>query len=233
MAIATGSKSARITPADGLAFFTSAISLIGPPAASGVKEIAHRRRIGQPRTQLLLRPRRLRPLDLGPLRGDNLVENRHASMSLLLLLLLLLRSHDARTTTAGHRRPGSGSSSARQSQPALAPAPRRCAPAGRAPCPAAACGRCSETARPCCLPDRRPRESRTPSPAAPCDTRMPRRSSSAQIVSASAATFTAAWPYDVGDGCGSILRNTAACAVPLQVPRPELQAARRTPPPGG
>src|SRR5687768_14038973 len=35
----TGSKSSRITPADGLAFFTSAISLIGPGAASGVKKL--------------------------------------------------------------------------------------------------------------------------------------------------------------------------------------------------
>src|SRR5947207_8390692 len=36
--MATGSKFGRITPADGLAFLTSAINLIGPPQASGVKK---------------------------------------------------------------------------------------------------------------------------------------------------------------------------------------------------
>src|SRR5690606_21227587 len=36
--MATGAKSARITPAEGLAFLTSAISFIGRPAASGEKK---------------------------------------------------------------------------------------------------------------------------------------------------------------------------------------------------
>ena len=45
------------------------------------KEIAHRRRIGQPRPQFPLRQNSLRALNLAPLRGNNLIENRRHTLS--------------------------------------------------------------------------------------------------------------------------------------------------------
>ena len=116
LAIATGSKSARITPADGLAFFTSAISLIGPPAASGAKKSrtggasASRARSSASGTAAFARS------ISRPLRGHNFVENRrHAYVASLsaaarLLLLLHLRFKQQQRDTIGRVR---GSSSTR------------------------------------------------------------------------------------------------------------------------
>ncbi len=56
-AMAIGSKSARMTPAEGLAFLTSAINWIGPGPAKRALEIADRRRRGRLVLHLLERHR--------------------------------------------------------------------------------------------------------------------------------------------------------------------------------
>ena len=71
-AIATGSKSARITPLLGLAFFTSAISRMGGPAGQCGEEIAHRAGAGDKFVQRRLRRFGLCPGNFLAFRGDDL-----------------------------------------------------------------------------------------------------------------------------------------------------------------
>ena len=79
----TGSKSSRITPADGLAFLTSAINLMRPGAASGVKKLRTAGASRQLGPQRRFRRRRLASLDLGTRRRYDFVENcRHPRSSL-------------------------------------------------------------------------------------------------------------------------------------------------------
>ena len=75
-AIASGSKSARMTPCEGLAFLTSAISRIGPGAASAAKKFARWQHVRDPPLQFRGRAGRLGRGNFLPLVGDNLVKNR-------------------------------------------------------------------------------------------------------------------------------------------------------------
>ena len=80
--MATGSKSARMTLAEGLAFLTSAMSWIGPGPGQGRAKVADRGGLGRLGLQLLQRHSPPRRGDLAALRSDDLVEYGHPHRSL-------------------------------------------------------------------------------------------------------------------------------------------------------
>ena len=115
-AIATGSKSSRITPFDGLAFFTSAISLIGGPAANGEKKSRTGGASVNCRSSSAPGCAGLRCRDFASFRRDDVVENRHR----LMLKMppageehgesLVVASGDHLIVAGASRRAGSGTS---------------------------------------------------------------------------------------------------------------------------
>ena len=72
--MATGSKSARIKRAEGLAFLTSAMSWIGPGPAKAAEKVADRRGLSRLGFQFLQRHPSPHRDDLPALRGNDLVE---------------------------------------------------------------------------------------------------------------------------------------------------------------